>query len=401
MPPINHAAMSAGLIAVSVAVAAAIAVYESPELQRMAQDLRRRIAIALHAFGDSISPQERENLFNRPEDAEGFLESRGLGAGAEPGVDADEETRRRQREELMYWNALREEKNREKTRGQQEEESEKVQEKEPSQQQRRDSSGSTFDDFLRRDDNGEKGSYVFNSGAEVRENEEGLLRRRGGGLVGRGLGYSNPFTDNHEIDSDIAFENSLMDPEKDEVMSDIYSATDLGQQDASRTATLSPPPAAAPALAMPTLIDIEAPTPAPQQQQYPEALSSSSQTERELGPDEYVTAGQDDRHDAYSSIQAWAQNSNASFYSPLPVSPMGPMSEPELVSDGILTPTDSGSIAGSGEDLGDDAASARSGGRFYDVMSDDEGTGMMTPASWTEVGSVVSESDAGAARAHS
>ena len=34
--------------------------------------------------------------------------------------------------------------------------------------------------------------------------------------------------------------------------------------------------------------------------------------------------------------------------------------------------------------------------RYYDVMSDDEGTGMMTPASWTEVGSVVSESDTGA-----
>ena len=47
MPPINHAAMSAGVIAVSVVAAAAIAVYESPELQRMAQDLRRRIAIAL------------------------------------------------------------------------------------------------------------------------------------------------------------------------------------------------------------------------------------------------------------------------------------------------------------------------------------------------------------------
>lgn len=387
--------MSVGLIAVSVAVTAAIAVYESPELQRIAQDLRRRIAIALHAFGDSISPQERENLFNRPEDAEGFLQSRGLGAGGEPGVDADEETRRRQREELMYWNSLREEKNNEKKTRSGQEESEKMQEKEPHQQQRRDSSGSTFDDFLRRDDSAEKGTYVFNSGAEVRDNE-GLLRRRG--LGGRGLGYSNPFTDKHEIDSDIAFENSLMDPEKDEKdeMSDIYSATDLGQHDTSRTATFSPPPAPA-AQAMPTLVDIETPTtPAPQ--------APSQTSERELGPDEYMTAGQDDRHDAYSSIQAWAQNSNASFYSPLPVSPMAPMSEPELVSDGILTPTDSASIAGSGEDLGDDAASARSGGRFYDVMSDDEGTGMMTPASWTEVGSVFSESDAGgaaAARAHS
>ncbi|RWA03961.1 hypothetical protein EKO27_g11143, partial [Xylaria grammica] len=76
MPPINPAA-TVGIIAVSVAVAAAVAIYESPELRRMTDDLRRRIAIALHAFGDTITPQERENLFNRPEDAEGFLTSRG------------------------------------------------------------------------------------------------------------------------------------------------------------------------------------------------------------------------------------------------------------------------------------------------------------------------------------
>lgn len=388
MPPVNNVAVSAGLIAVSVAVAAAIAVYESPELQRMANDIRRRIAIALHAFGDSISPQERENLFNRPEDAEGFLESRGLGAGGEPGVDADEETRRRQREELMYWNALKEEKNREKGR---EEESEKVQEKSRS----RASSDSTFDDFMQRDASGEKGSYVFNSGAEVLESE-GLIRRRGQG--GQGLGYSNPFADGHEIDSDIAFENSLMDPEKDE-MSDVYSTTDLGLHDSSRTATLSPPP---PAPAVQTSADIETPPP-PCVPRRPEAplRTTTTASERELGPDEFMTAGQDDRHDAYSSIQAWAaQNSDASFYSPLPVTPAGPMSEPELVSDdGMLTPTDSASVAGSGDDIADEAASARSGaaGRYYDVMSDDEGTGMMTPASWTEVGSVVSESDAGGA----
>ncbi|RYO92710.1 hypothetical protein DL764_008086 [Monosporascus ibericus] len=382
MPPINHPAVSAGLIAASVAVAAAIAVYESPELRRMAQDIRRRIAMALHAFGDSISPQERENLFNRPEDAEGFLRSRGLGAGSEPGVDADEETRRRQREELMYWNSIKEEKNREKAQR----DPEKAQE----EARPRSSSRDTFDGFMRKDESGEEGSYVVNTGAQVHDGE-GLIRRRGEGP--RVRGYSNPFTDGHEIDSDIAFENSLMDPEKDE-MSDIYSTTDLGQHDTSRTATLSPQPE--PALSMPTLVDAGTPTPAPRQSATP-----SQTSEQELGPDEYMTAGQADRHDPYSSIQAWAQNSNAGFYSPIPVSPMGPLSEPEMVSEGMLTPTDSASLAGSGEDIAEDAASARAGGdnRYYDVVSDDEGTGMMTPASWTDVGSVVSESDAGAARA--
>ncbi|KAH9883759.1 hypothetical protein F4778DRAFT_621047 [Xylariomycetidae sp. FL2044] len=374
----------AGVIAVSVAVAAAIAVYESPELQRMATDLRRRIAIALHNFGDSISPQERENLFNRPEDAEGFLQSRGLGAGGEPGVDADEETRRRQREELMYWNSLLEEKKGKERRGA---EKEKTEDSRP----RASTKGSSFDDFLRQDDNAEKGTYVFQTGAQV-QNNEGVIRRRGEGA--RGLDYSvytNPFSDEHGIDENVAFENSLIEPGRDEIMSDIYSATDLGNDEPSRTATLSPtppPPVTA-------LVDVNEPV----MPQSPHAAPAPS-SERELGEDEYMTAGQDDRQDAYSSIQAWAQQtSNPSFYSPLPESPAAPLSEPELISDGALTPTDSASLAGSGEDIGYEAASVRSGSqaRYYDVMSDDES--IMTPASWTEVGSVVSESEAGAVHA--
>ncbi|GKT45579.1 uncharacterized protein ColSpa_05760 [Colletotrichum spaethianum] len=107
-----------------------------------------------------------------------------------------------------------------------------------------------------------------------------------------------------------------------------------------------------------------------------------------------MTAGQENREEAYASIQAWAQGSTASnFYSPLPMSPPVPMSEPELVSEGELTPTDSASLAGSGEDVANDAASSRTGdnSRYYDVLSESEG--MMTPASWSEVGSVVSENE--------
>ncbi|KAI2465093.1 hypothetical protein F4781DRAFT_410669 [Annulohypoxylon bovei var. microspora] len=373
-----------GVIALSVAVAAAIAVYESPELQRMANDLRRRIAIALHSLGDSVTPQERENLFNRPEDAEGFFRSRGvnLNPDSDPDVDADDETRRRQREEIMYWNAVREEK-KSKEQG----DSEKV----GSSRSR----NSSFDDFLREDGNAEKGTYVFQTGLQA-QNNDGLLRRRGDGA--RGLSqsiYTNPFTDEHGIDENIAFENSLMDPERDEIESDIYSAsTQLGvKDDTPQSATLLPSPAivaaaAAAAIAVTPLIDTEDSTSATQ-------TAPAEPSERELGPDEYMTAGQENSHDAYSSIQAWAHDaSTASFYSPLPVSPDAPMSEPELISDGMLTPTDSASLAGSGEDVGEAVSAASwTGSRPYDVMSDDEG--MMTPASWTEVGSVVSESEAG------
>ncbi|KAL8298373.1 hypothetical protein RB600_003074 [Gaeumannomyces tritici] len=418
MPPVNQAALSAGVIAVSVAVAAAIAVYESPELRRMADDLRRKIAIALHSLGDNIQPDQRPNpqdpLFNRPEDAEGFMQSR-----AEPGVDADEETKRRQREELMYWNSLRLQKKDQEGAASQ---------KDPQQQQQtpppvpqKPTYGSTFDDFLHRDRSSPQGTYVFNTGADPRQEDEGLLRRRGPeGVRGfRSWTPVNPFADENGIELDEqhpVMQPNIISPGRDE-MSDIYSAT----------ATEPASPVQKPATAgMPTSADM--PTSAAifpasadhnisavlfdaaahldlQKRQRP-ASEDSHTVERELGEDEYMTAGQDDTdRDAYASIQAWAQdshNSNPGFYSPLPVSPSAPMSEPELISEGVLTPTDSVSVISSSEDLGNataPAANTQDATVYYDVVSDDEDDGIATPVSWSEVGSVISESDAGHVRA--
>lgn len=395
MPPANPAVIaSAGVIAVSIAVAAAIAVYESPELRRMADDLRRRIAIALHSLGDGVEPPTREPMFNRPEDAEGFMLSRGAAAATgnnnnEIGVDADEASRRRQREELMYWNAVLAEKQLKMKKTEEEEaDNDKV---------KRESSSSitpliqakpasTFDDFLRQDASGEQGTFVYNTGVEVRDRDEGILRRRGGGTEGvRGLNssiYANPFADEHGIDDfdDEQHSSSVshpLSPGNDEIMSDdIYNATEP-----AHSQTLSPRQPIAE-----VLFDhhLDAETPAVRDER------PSTLLERELSQDEFMTAGQDDRHDAYASIQAWAQNSNPNFYSPLPMSPPAPLSEPEVVSVGALTPTDSSSLAGSGEDVGHDGASSKGGD--YDVLSESE-DGTPTPTSWTEVGSVVSEGE--------
>jgi hypothetical protein len=381
MPPINQAVIaSAGIVAVSVAVAAAIAMYESPEVRRLAEDLRRRIAIALHSLGDNVDPSQRQPMFNRPEDAEGFLQSRGF-AGAEIGVDADEESRRRQREELMYWNALREEK----------------QEKQEQEQEKTISSsvqGSTFDDFMKQDKTAERGTYVFNTGANVRPDDQGLVQRRG--IVGvRGLNasvYANPFADENGIDFEdhpgMDVEPNPISPDREEIMSDIYNASP--KISASQSILLQPVSQPAEILFdfNETQYMEQSVTPIPQ------SLHSSHTMERELADDEYVTAGQDDRHDAYASIQAWAQSSNTGFYSPLPMSPPAPLSEPEIISTGVLTPTDSVSVIGSGEDLGNYASSTKAGtgASDYGVMSEDE-DGMATPNSWSEVGSVVSESD--------
>jgi hypothetical protein len=343
----------------------------------MAEDLRRRIAVALHSLGENVNPDQGginppEPIFNRPEDAEGFMESRG-GVGGEHTVDADDETRRRQREELMYWNAVLAEKK--------EKEAKETAKERPTRSRQ----GSTFDDFMEQDKDAEKGAYVFNTGADVGANNDGLTRRRGmeSASLGASVGaYSNPFGDEHMIPTDDTplMAANILHPGRDEGLSDIYDATELGERSpASDIMALHAAPE--------VLFDFAAPASAPE-------TAAESTLERELGANEYMTAGQDDQNDAFASIQAWAQHSNASFYSPLPMSPPAPISEPEVISAGALTPTDSASQAGSGEEIGADEASLRAGEgtRYYDVVSDDE-DGMATPASWTEVGSVVSERD--------
>ncbi|KAL2754491.1 hypothetical protein ACRALDRAFT_2109435 [Sodiomyces alcalophilus JCM 7366] len=388
MPPvINHAALaSAGIAAVSIAVTVAIAIYESPEFRRLSDDVRRRVAIALQSLGENIEPPERPPRFNRPEDAEGFYESR-RGAIGDPGVEADEATRRQQLEELMHWNAVRLEKQERERR-----EAEKNATSAPERPGH--TRGSSFDDFLRQDENGERGAFVFNTGTDARSNGEGLLRNRH--EAARSLNpavYANPFADEnqidlHELPTDDGRRDVALRPAD---MSDIYSATTRDPEDGPRDAATL----ASPSQASDAADENDRSTTTWSQSE------SSGTLDRELGRDEYMTAGQDDRNqdDPYSSIQAWAQGSATTFYSPLPMSPAPPESEPEMVSEAMMTPTDSVSLAGSGEDIANDVASSRAGetGRDYDVLSESDDA-MMTPSSWSEVGSVISEAESHPAR---
>lgn len=382
MPPNGVILASGAAVAVSVAVAAAIALYESPELRRYADDLRRRIAIAVDGFNP---PQSREPVFNRPEDADGFMLSRG-GRNAEPGVEADEETKRRQREELMYWNSVRLEKQR---NGEAQDKPKMIEdvEKRPAAGQR----GSSFDDFLTQDKStAEEGAFVFNSGAEPKRQTDGLRHR---GEVNRGIAtalLANPFADEFGIGNDELEESQARETARarEEILSDIYSATTRDHEDAQ--AETKPEP-------VPALIDIS-------EEPVSHTESAASVADYDMVEPGRATPRSEDQEDAYASIQAWAhdaaQNQSApapSFYSPLPVTPMAPISEPELISDGQLTPTDSMSIIDAGEDAGShEARSVRGagtseGGRPYDVLSESEG--MLTPASWSEVGSVISEAE--------
>jgi hypothetical protein len=376
MPPSNlNVALGTGaIIVVTVVAAAAIAVYESPEVRQFAEQCRRRIAIALHSLGDEIHPrrasESRQPRFNRPEDAQGFMQS-----SAEPGVDADEDTKKRQREELMYWNSIRLEK------------LAKEKQKDETDQTK----GRNFDDFLQEDDTAEKGTYVYRSGVDIHGGvDDGLVHRRVEGV--RGLNqsaiYSNPFEDENSIEmsEQHLVDRRLMSPTQSEVSEGIYGASDNGRQTRETTETL----------AHEQLVDLSESKPVPAVE------PTSSPTVQERGPNSLnesaITTGNvpDYPQSVFASIHAWADGGNGhphtSFYSPLPVTPKTPLSEvsePEHLG-GQATPTDSASLTGSGEEVWYDNISSAGGTRDYDILSED-GDGIPTPASWSEVGSVVSE----------
>lgn len=354
--------------------AAAIAVYESPQARQFAEDVRRKIAIALHSLGDEINPQSPQPRFNRPEDAEGFLMSQ---ATADPGLDADEESKKRQREELMYWNAVHLEKK------------EKERQMNGNRPENR-SRGSSFDDFLHEDPSGEKGTYVYNTGADT--NKTDGLRNRGVQGLNRGSFYANPFGDEHniEMDEQRAIDASLVGPdisEKEDMMSDIYSANEEPKSKVLPAGTITE-----------QLIDTS-------EDSVPDPPVSYPTMEDHFGEASFTNmAGRDDS--AYTSIHAWADNTHQSFYSPLPATPGAitpyqqearpsspTFSDPDVSvpGSGMATPTDSASLAGSGEEIWAPRSGATSDA---DIMSVD-GEGVSTPGTWTEVGSLVSEDDVG------
>ncbi|CAL3969982.1 unnamed protein product [Diplocarpon coronariae] len=375
--PAHPIVVSGAIVAVAAAVAAAIAVYESPQAKQFAEDVRRKIAFALHSLGEEINyGSQRQPGFNRPEDAEGFLQSR---AGANRGVEADEDSKRRQREELMYWNAVHLVKL-EKER--------KLAGDRPAKPSR----GSSFDDFLQEDHTAEKGTYVYKTGADIGGKAEEGLRQRGIRGLDRTSFYVNPFADENGTDvaEQRALDSSLMSPgesERDEVMSDVHSAPKSSRESRQSTVTIAE-----------KAVDTSEAAPHPPVAHVEEPMVADNSNNAMM-----TVIERDDN--AYASIHAWADNANSSFYSPLPVTPRSAsprngfrsgssaFSDPDVSSPGKghATPTDSASVADSGEDVWAPHSGATSDA---DVMSID-GDGIATPGSWTEVGSEVSENDIG------
>ncbi|CAI4216900.1 unnamed protein product [Parascedosporium putredinis] len=321
-------AVGAGVAAVTVAVAAAIAIYENEDVRRYADQIRRRLAIALHNLGNELDPgqtHDLEPLFNRPEDAEGFLmSSRG---GLEPGVDADDESKKRQREELMYWNALRESQMSEKPQ--------------PSGEKPR-SRAVSFDDFLKPDASGEDGTLVCHH----RRPRPGcspplfLAAITTGIATGVATGVAGAAA------VGIA-SGTLVDPEASALI-------DFGSESSASTISGT--------------------------------LEHSEERPRSPVLNEAANDAVDPRFGdraslLFDDISAWAQATDPANRPSSPMSSSGSFSHAGF-SDGQLTPTTLYPV----HQNFSDAASQQ-----FEVRSVSEG--MFTPASWSEVGSTISEDD--------
>jgi len=211
--------------------------------------------------------------------------------------------------------------------------------------------------------------------------------------LNRGSFYANPFGDEHniEMDEQRTIDASLMGPdlsEKEDIMSDIYSANEDPRPALQIIAPIAE-----------QLIDTS-------DEPVPDPPVSYPIMEDHFMTDTNFTnmAGRGDS--AYTSIHAWADNANHSFYSPLPVTPGAitpsqqeerpgspTFSDPDVSvpGSGMPTPTDSSSLAGSGEEIWAPRSGATSEADFMSL----DGEGVSTPGTWTEVGSVVSEDDVG------
>ena len=327
------------ILSFSILFAASLAVYENnPEIRKWVDDSRRKIAVALHNFGDEITPPLPSRNPNRPKDASTHED------------DSPEavERRRRARQEIIERARVLEERRREKR-----------------------ASTKTFDDLVDKDGvlkSAEPGvrTTAIKPKADTTELKKRKVEAQGAAM---GATLANPFAD--------------------EIPMEFYPVAEPTTPIARTRSSTPTLPAASPREAGPStpqtpntlLVDTDevsnhpseylvdlTPTSSPIPSSHHDDLAS-------LSP--ISTSFQDEEDEAPPpapwsvSINEWAENTTASFYS-------APQSQPEPqetpARDGAATPT----VSESGEHV------SQYGSDDMDVMSE---MGISTPGSWTEVGS--------------
>ncbi|EON63707.1 hypothetical protein W97_02935 [Coniosporium apollinis CBS 100218] len=390
-PTNTYSLLTPGLIiAASVLVAAGIAFYENPQVRQWVDQSRRKIAIALYSLGDELQPERSNNQSQRQ----------------------SEEHRRRRREEIVRRNR------RELIRRAQEEgvavdldELERVGREAEEELGRtttqRSNASRSFDELVGSDgrlhqscglDEGEDEDLKAAIAASLADMEEQQrkeaaeiataleaseaaqrLRRRGAGARGlaAGAAFGNPFADD---DVQLLFDQELIDIGRDEAP---HAEADTARVSRESTETL----AGVEVAVWSQLVDTSEPDPAisvpelPQVQRQPEMSQISS----------------------VPAISEPLDASYASFHS----TATGPVAAEEIHSTGTLTPTEDGfstaaSLTGSNADdvavlasvngsLAGSVSGADQDGRseagFSEGGFSEVSAGVMTPSSWSEIGS--------------
>jgi hypothetical protein len=358
----NHPFTSGLIIAASVIVAAGIAIYESPQVRQWADQTRRKIAVALHNLGDDIQPRRpsessddfdarkkrREELVRRNRN-ELIRQAREQGIAvdldelARIGAETDEVAARRSRAD--------------RTR--------------------------SFDDMV-----GSDGMLRDNATATGTDNSNGNLKKRGAAGFAAGsaaaAAMANPFSD----------DQVLFDHDYDEDAPATKPFTYEEPVTRESSATIQPDVVSTPTTG--TLVDL---TPDPETS-VPESPS----------PAQPVQTAQEDADQAAQSFYSFT-SSTSQAGEPAPSHPFFD-DDAEHLSTGTLTPRSERSMTMSAASVADSQANdvailsmpnseqndtdhdARSESGFTDAFSeggfsefDNDRQGIMTPTSWTDVGS--------------
>lgn len=327
------------ILSFSILFAASLAVYENnAEIRKWVDDSRRKIAVALHSFGDDIAPPPQSRNPNPARDA----------STREDESPEAAERRRRARQEIMERGRVLEERRREKR-----------------------ASTRTFDDLVDKDGLLKSTGIGARTTATESQSETSELKKRKAEAQGAAMGAT------------------LANPFADEIPMEFYPAAEPTTPIArtrSSTPTLpanSPPEQGplTPQTPNTLLIDTDGNSTHPSEQPVdltPTSAACPSSHHDELASLSPVSSSFPEEDEApppapwSMSINEWAENTTASFYS-------APQSQPESQEpqgrDGALTPT----VSESGEHI------SQIGSEDMDVMS--EIGGISTPGSWTEIGS--------------
>lgn len=338
------------IITISLLCAAGLAIYEHPQVRQWIDESRRKAAIALHSLGDEVAPQS---------------ESRDSTPDASTREDDDPEAverRRRARQEIL-------------------ERGRKLEERRKSKQAAN-GRAKSFDDMVDKDGT-LKAKFeepTATSSAAKAEPEESGLRHRHTESRDAALDsvYANPFAD--EMTVPVADAHPSPQEQKPDPTPRSSTPTRPILSDSPptlRDSPASPPVPPKPAAYQPQrpLIDTDEVSNHPSEQLV-DLTPTTSASSAAVDLAELNDYPQLARSNHWSVVNEWAQNNAPAFYSP-----------PQSEAAGDVEERIESHFDGSQAETGEHASQI--GSEDMDFMSDDEAR--ITPGSWTEVGSQVSE----------